>query len=122
MSFLITSLFTMLLNLLKSTETVANLSNLTSVLFKLFKSLGTFSNLSTSCFKLAKASFLANAMHQRLFHFLSLNLLEHQPNLIQLLFCLNYFKVLENNSFLCKNIFFINPTVKRVNLSISISI
>ena len=62
-----TSYFTTLLSLLKSTGVVSNLpiSNLSTLLFKLPKPLGTFFNLSisylfTSDFKLAKSFFLAN--------------------------------------------------------------
>ena len=49
----------MLLNLIKSTGTVINLStsNLTTLLFKLFKLLDPFFNLLTSDFKVAKSSF-----------------------------------------------------------------
>ena len=66
-SFLITFLSTTSLNFLNSTETVVNLStsNLSTLLFKLFKTLGTFfnsskSNSSTDVFQLAKLVFLAN--------------------------------------------------------------
>ena len=59
-----TSFFTTLPSLLKSTGTGANLSlsNLSTLLFKLLKLVGTFfnlsiSNLSTSVFKLAKFDF-----------------------------------------------------------------
>ena len=63
-----TSFFTALLSLLKSTRTGANLSisNLSTLLYKLLKSSGivfhlSISDLSTLDFRLAKSTFLANS-------------------------------------------------------------
>ena len=66
MSFLTTSFFTTSLNLIKSTGVVSNfpISNLSTLLFKLFRLVGRFfnlsiSNLSTLDFKLAKSTVFA---------------------------------------------------------------
>ena len=64
-SFLTTPFFTTSLSLFKSTGTNLSISNLSTLLLKLFKPVGTFpnlpiSNLSTLHFKLAKSTFLAH--------------------------------------------------------------
>ena len=69
--FLTTSFWTTLVNLLKLTGTVTNLSvsSLSTLVFKLLKLLGkvfnlSISNLSTSVFRLAKFVFNANLKYQ----------------------------------------------------------